>query len=124
MRSIFFVFAPFAPNIFCFCLLGRVKVRDTAPGAGCSWAVSPPGGLVHRPSAVVVVFFYFCLSGRGKVCVLSPRACCSWGGHNLRKLFFIGLVPLLFVYAPARKYALKENFVLNIVIFSILYYHP
>ena len=26
------------------CLFGRVKVRDTAPGAGCSWAVSPPGG--------------------------------------------------------------------------------
>ena len=46
-----------AISIFC-CLFGRVKVRDTAPGAGCSWVVSPPGGVVHRPSAVVF-FFYF-----------------------------------------------------------------
>jgi hypothetical protein len=37
-----------------YCLFGRVKVRDTAPGAGCSWAVSPPGRVFHRPSAVVV----------------------------------------------------------------------
>ena len=85
----FFVFAQFATNVcfFSFCLLGRVKVRDTAPGAGCSWAVSPPGGLFIG-LVPWLCFFLFCalmclnvFAHLGATrCVYSPQEPIALGG--------------------------------------------